>query len=120
MTEDNLKEIHKNGNIIGAHTVSHPVMSKLGFEQQFGEISDSIGFLNKIGIFDVKTYCHPYGEKHDFDANTLKVLQKQGVSYSFSFEERDLEQVDLLYNRQSLPRYDCNSFPYGAAFDFMT
>ncbi len=113
MSEANIKDIHAAGNIIGAHTVNHPVMSRLGLEHQKFEIRESFRFLRDIGVHNVKTYCHPYGETHDFDQTTLDILDAEGVDYSFSFEERDLKASDLKNNRQVLPRYDCNAFPHG-------
>lgn len=116
MTVDKIQELESSGNIIGAHTVSHPVMSKLNLEEQRAEIIDSFNHLNKMGIQNVKTYCHPYGEKHDFNEKTLEILAAKDAEYSFSFEGRDLEADDLRNHIQALPRYDCNSFPYGSVY----
>ena len=112
---DNLKEMHAAGNIIGSHTVTHPVMSKLSYSDQFIEIRDSFNFLNQIGCNEDKTYCHPYGGFHTFNPDTLKLLKDHKVSYSFNVEPRDIQSKDLVNSLQHLPRHDCNQFPHGKA-----
>ena len=110
-----LKEMQLGGNIIGSHTVSHPVMSKLTKLEQQAEISDSFSFLSSKIDLDVKTYCHPYGGFHSFDEKTVQILNAHGVRFSFNVESRDICDNDLSSAIQFLPRYDCNQFPFGIA-----
>ena len=56
-----------NGNVIGSHSVTHPVMSKLNRDEQLFQIKDSFLFLNDLKINSEKTYCHPYGGFHSFN-----------------------------------------------------
>ena len=112
---DKLKEMHLAGNIIGSHTVSHPVMSKLDDKAQQDEIDVSLGFLQANDCIDIKTYCHPYGGFHTFNEATINALNAQGVEFSFNVDARDIEEEDLRSSIQFLPRYDCNLFPYGTA-----
>ncbi len=112
---DKLKEMQLTGNIIGSHSVSHPVMSKLTKIDQEIEIKDSFGYLSTNIRPDVKTYCHPYGGFHSFNDQTVKVLEDSRVEFSFNVESRDICDDDLVSSIQFLPRYDCNEFPFGKA-----
>lgn len=112
---EKLKEMHIFGNLIGSHTVSHPVMSKLNELEQKAEIYDSLGFLRSNIKGNVKTYCHPYGGFHSFDETTVDILNASGVTFSFNVESRDICDDDLASSIQFLPRYDCNEFPFGKA-----
>ncbi len=112
---DKLTEMYLGGNIIGSHTVSHPVMSKLSYVEQRSEIIDSFSFLGGIGCVDVKTYCHPYGGFHSFNEATVDTLNSNNVDFSFNVESRDICDKDLSSSIQFLPRYDCNLFPFGKA-----
>lgn len=113
LTAEQLIEMQKSGMIIGSHTHSHPLMSKLSYDEQTYEITKSIGILKDLGIKDSqRTYCHPYGGKHSYDNNTLTILQKNKISYSFDFNPIDLNIH--LESIQALPRYDCNQFPFGS------
>ncbi len=115
VSKKNLKIMSDNGNLIGSHTVTHPLMSKLNQEEQLFQIKDSFLFLNHMEINSEKTYCHPYGGFHSFNENTIDLLNKEGIEYSFNVENRELEESDLTKSRQYLPRYDCNQFPHGKA-----
>ena len=112
---ERLKEMSNCGNVIGAHTVSHPVMSKLSRKDQNFQIRTSFKFLESIQTLGEKTYCHPYGGSHTFNDETIEILNSENVNYSFSVEPRDIEDVDFSDSIQFLPRYDCNKFPFGAA-----
>ncbi len=112
---ENLKEMHANGNIIGSHTVNHPVMSKLDEIEQSKQIIDSFSFLMDIGFKNCKTYCHPYGGFHSFNKFTVNELFKENVQFSFNVECRDIVDDDLKNGIQFLPRFDCNQLPFGKA-----
>jgi peptidoglycan/xylan/chitin deacetylase (PgdA/CDA1 family) len=113
--EAQLKQMKDAGMIIGSHTVTHPVMSKLNKDEQFREINGSFEFLSNLGLIEQKTYCHPYGGFHTFDDNTISILDAENVAYSFNVDYRDITQADIKTNRQSLPRFDCNLFEHGQA-----
>ena len=115
VSEENLKTMSLNGNLIGSHTATHPVMSKLNTKEQLSEIKNSFLFLKDLVSSTEKTYCHPYGGFHSFNKNTIEILNKENVLYSFNVDARDLEERDLISARQYLPRYDCNNFEYGKA-----
>ena len=110
---DKLNQMHLSGNVIGSHTVSHPVMSKLSKIEQNEEIEHSFSFLGSNLRLDLKTYCHPYGGFHTFNEETLRALAENEVAFSFNVESRDICDDDLTTSIQFLPRYDCNEFPFG-------
>lgn len=115
MAIEDLKKIKKAGNIIGSHSISHPVMSKLTREKQYLEIKDSFDFLENNECINVRTYCHPYGGFHSFNKDTKDLLEIENIEYSFNVEPRDISTNDILNFKHCLPRYDCNLFPYGEA-----
>ncbi|MDG1457220.1 MAG: polysaccharide deacetylase family protein, partial [Pseudoprimorskyibacter sp.] len=61
---DKLNQMQLSGNIIGSHTVSHPVIGKLSEIEHNKEIEYSFRFLESNLQLDLKTYCHPYGDFH--------------------------------------------------------
>lgn len=110
-----LKHISESQSVLGAHTVNHPVMSKLSSREQRNEIRGSFDFLNKISTSDYRTYCHPYGGVNSFNADTINILASENVNFSFSVEPRQINENDLKKNRHCLPRFDCNQFCFGSA-----
>lgn len=114
ISSEELLTMDSKGMIIGSHTVSHPVMSKLKKSEQEYEIRNSFQKLNYFGLSSsLKTFCYPYGGFHSFTPETESLLEKEGCLFSFNVESRDIEKHDLINRKQALPRYDCNEFPYG-------
>jgi len=110
-----LRRMQNAGHIIGSHSVTHPVMSRLSKAEQRKEIEDSFSFLEQIGCTENKTYCHPYGGFHSFDKSTIELLNSNNVAYSFNVEPRNIVTTDITRSPQTLPRYDCNRFFHGQA-----
>jgi hypothetical protein len=116
MTTSDLHQLKEEGMLLGSHSITHPVMSKLSESQQRDEIVTSFEALESlVGPTKFKTYCHPYGEPHSFNSCTKNVLEDESCLFSFSVEQRDINNHDLRHNRQSLPRYDCLYFPFGSS-----
>jgi len=112
---DDLKDMSNNKMIIGSHTVSHPVMSKISNYDQNIQITDSFNCLNKLGVMKTKSYCHPYGGFHSFNQDTLNILKKQNVEFAFNVESREIISDDIFSSKYFLPRFDCNEFAFGKA-----
>tara|TARA_A100001037_G_scaffold199021_1_gene178057 strand:- start:2727 stop:3674 length:948 start_codon:yes stop_codon:yes gene_type:complete len=115
LNSDQIKEMSQNGMVFGSHTVNHNVMSTLSRSEQTTEIQESFEYLNQYINQEYKTYCHPYGRPNSFDQHTLDILDKNNVHFSFSVNSKTIQQSDMETNLQSLPRFDCNEFPYGLA-----
>ncbi len=115
MTPEQLRQMHHGGMIIGSHAMTHSVMSTLSADTQSQEIHESFSILeHAIGGMDVKTYCHPYGRAHSYNADTIRLLNEARCHFSFDVNSRDIESHDLLEGVQTLPRYNCNEFPHGS------
>lgn len=115
MTPQRIREMQDAGMIIGSHSVSHPVFSKLDDAAQRRELEDSFSFLDEVtGRLSVRTFCYPYGGFHTFTATTELLLGELHCRFSFNVEARDIGEADLTGRIQALPRYDCNLFPHGS------
>jgi peptidoglycan/xylan/chitin deacetylase (PgdA/CDA1 family) len=79
-----VKEMAGNGISFGAHTVNHPHLSRLGYEEQKIEIEESLAAIShKVTRLQVsrKIFCYPYGE---YNEDTLKILKELGVKFAFT------------------------------------
>lgn len=115
ISKEGLQKMQSYGMVIGSHTVTHPVMSRLSTSNQFNEILRSFEKLESMGVCEQRVYCHPYGGAHSFNADTIKILSELGVLYGFSVESSEVGKDDLLMRRYALPRFDCNYFEHGGA-----
>ena len=107
-----LRELSACGMAIGAHSVSHRLLSQLPCAEQEREVQGSIGTLEQLLGQRVVSFCYPYGGDHSFNADTLRLLTAAQIDFAFSVEARDI-RADDLRKRLTLPRYDCNVFPHG-------
>ena len=96
--------------VIGSHTNSHTLLSRISYIDQFKELNESKIFLEKIINKNVETFCYPYGGKDSYNSNTLKILKKLKYKLAYSVEYRDISSNDIQNNPYELPRYDCNLF----------
>lgn len=111
-----IRQMQDAGMILGSHSVSHRVFSKLSQPAQRDEIVSSFSYLSaELNELELRTFCYPYGGFHTFTDHTRTVLGNIGCSFSFSVESRDIQPDDFRTQPQALPRYDCNEFRYGGA-----
>lgn len=115
LTPSQIQEMASNNMLIGSHTRTHPVMSRLSASDQSSEIGSSFAFLSSICKLTLCTYCHPYGGFHSFNDDTIRLLNECQVDFSFNVENREVNRQDQLEARQFLPRFDCNQFQFGRA-----
>ena len=80
MSEDELKEISKQGHLVGLHSYSHPTqMSKLSYKEQYQQYNKNLEHLNAV-VGEVVCMSHPCG---DYNDDTLKILDQMGVRIGF-------------------------------------
>jgi peptidoglycan/xylan/chitin deacetylase (PgdA/CDA1 family) len=116
MTADQLRELQEAGNIVGSHSISHRVFSKLDRATQEREIASSFADIEAaVDGVDVRTFCYPYGGFHTFTDETVAILNGERCRFSFNVESREISQEDVDETPQALPRYDCNEFEHGEA-----
>jgi peptidoglycan/xylan/chitin deacetylase (PgdA/CDA1 family) len=115
MTPAQIAEMASNNMLIGSHTSSHPVMSRLPLANQSLEVESSFEFLSSICRLPLRTYCHPYGGFHSFNEDTIRLLDQKRVDFSFNVESREINSQDRVRSRQFLPRFDCKEFQFGLA-----
>lgn len=119
MDEAALRRLRAAGMLVGSHSLSHPVFSKLDAALQEQEIVQSFAYLDAVlepvGGMGVRSFCYPYGGFHSFTDETKTLLERHGCRFAFNVEPRDIAAEDWTRHRQALPRYDCNAFPYGGA-----
>lgn len=105
-----IKYIASLGMIIGSHSESHTLLSRLTYQKQLNEINNSKIFLEKIIKKEINTFCYPYGGKLSYNTDTKKILAKLKFKFAFSVEYRDIKLEDIEDKPFELPRYDCNLF----------
>jgi peptidoglycan/xylan/chitin deacetylase (PgdA/CDA1 family) len=103
LSQDELRQIVKEGLIaVGAHTVSHPILSNLPLSKQEWEIRESKACLEEILGGPVVGFSYPYGSRADYTEDTVRLVQRAGFSWACSNYARP---VCNFTNKWQLPRF---------------
>lgn len=118
MTAEQGKALEEAGNIVGSHSISHPVLRKLDVKEQQKEIFQSFNELERLGFqLEGKTFCFPYGSSLSYSEETLQQLKAANVSFCFDVDPMPITTKHVQERILNLPRYDCNAFMHGSAWD---
>jgi peptidoglycan/xylan/chitin deacetylase (PgdA/CDA1 family) len=76
-----LKRMAEEGLGVGAHTRTHPILSRLAsFEQKQDEIAGSKADIEREIGMPVQHFCYPNGKDVDFDADCVRAAEAAGFA----------------------------------------
>jgi len=79
-----IKEMQNAGMKFGAHTQSHPILSKVNTLRLFNEIKGSKNLLEQnIGEIS-NVFCYPNGQPEDFNQDVLGGVKKAGFKWAIT------------------------------------
>lgn len=84
ITWEMAREMHAAGHRIGAHTVTHPVLSRIPAAQQREEIVASASRIEAELGERPRTLAYPVGVRDAFTAETARAAQGAGIELAFS------------------------------------
>jgi len=95
MSKNNLKDLAKDGHIIGLHSYDHPTqMSKLSFDEQYHQYSKNYSHLRSV-VGNVVSMSHPCG---DYNSDTLNILESLELKIGFRSclsEKKSLRKFEM-------------------------
>jgi peptidoglycan/xylan/chitin deacetylase (PgdA/CDA1 family) len=86
---------------LGAHTVTHPVLSALSVVDQRREVLASKRFLEEVADRSVDAFSYPYGRRVDFGPDTTELVRESGFACACTNEPA---AVDATSSPFELPR----------------
>lgn len=93
MTRDEVATLARGGLIsIGAHTVSHPVLSQLSIGEQEREIVESKRQLEDIIGRSVPLFAYPNGFRSDYTAETIAICRRAGFDCAYAAWDAPVEE----------------------------
>jgi peptidoglycan/xylan/chitin deacetylase (PgdA/CDA1 family) len=103
LTAEEVRELAEGDLVeIGAHTLTHPVLSSLSAERQEEEIAGSKRWLESLTGKTIASFAYPYGKKNHYTAQTVSTVQAQGFACACSNFGGLVTQIS---NRFALPRF---------------
>lgn len=101
MTWDEIIEVSKNRIEIGAHTVSHPILTHMDREQLKKEVEISKSVIEKKTGLAVKTFCYPNGRPSDYNQNVVNAVKEAGYLAAVVANDGGYD----LNERYTIPRF---------------
>ena len=85
MNVDEVRELHRAGMTIGAHTVTHPILSRVTVEEGAREIAAGREFLESVVNAPVSLFAYPNGRPgQDYEAAHVDLVRQAGFAAAVS------------------------------------
>jgi len=95
MNWEEVRQIQQKGFAIGAHTVSHPILSKLEPEQLERELKRSKEQIEQEAGTNIDTIAYPFGSQYDYSDEVVNKARDLGFRLGFTLtERRNSEMLD--------------------------
>ena len=102
--ENEIEEMIKGGMVIGGHTHSHRVLSRLSSKEQFVELQRSADYLKNRYSINEPIFSFPYGHIDTYNNKTLEHLHE--LNYHSAFNTVRGATCIIKSGKYELQRYD--------------
>lgn len=85
LTPEQMKSLHESGMHIGAHTVSHPILTRIDARKARQEIMDNKEFLEDTIKDRINVFAYPNGRPdEDYSAEHVRIIKQLGFTTAVS------------------------------------
>ncbi len=113
LSSDMIRALHRAGVEIGAHTVSHPILTSLPDEAALQEMVDSKRTLEAIIGAPVRYFAYPNGKAGlDFDQRHMAMARQAGFAAAFTTAPGPVSIAQDLYMLPRARPWDATTFFY--------
>jgi len=103
MTDDQVRLLGKAGMQLGAHTVTHPILSRIPLDEARREMADARALLESLQQQPVRHFAYPNGiPGGDYDGRHVELARSIGFRSAFSTAWGVADSASDLYQ---LPRF---------------
>ena len=85
LSDEEIKKIEKDFEI-GAHSMTHPGLTKISETDAFNEIINSKKYLEKLLRKEIQSFCYPGGK---YNEKIMDLVRKSGFTYSRTMNRFD-------------------------------
>lgn len=84
LTWDQVRSMGRAGISFGAHTLDHPILSRVSPGEARRQVSESKRRIEaELGV-EVTAFAYPNGSASDFDAGTEKIVEEEGFGFALT------------------------------------
>jgi peptidoglycan/xylan/chitin deacetylase (PgdA/CDA1 family) len=84
MNWDQVREMHRGGIEFGAHTMHHPILTRILLDQVRAEVEGSKSRIEKELGEPVLSFAYPNGQSSDLNNSVEKVIAESGIRAAFT------------------------------------
>ena len=84
LTWNQIREISKSGISYGAHTCTHPILSRIPSHEALREIRESKYRIEAVTQNEVLAFCYPNGTVNDFNEEVKEMVEECGFACAMS------------------------------------
>ncbi|HYM35279.1 MAG TPA: polysaccharide deacetylase family protein, partial [Steroidobacteraceae bacterium] len=115
MTDEQVRRLHRAGIDIGAHTMTHPILTCVDASSARREIVDSKSRLEAIIGAPVTTFAYPNGKpSQDYDATHVAIVRESGFDLALSTAWGAVTAHSDRYQIPRIAPWDVTSLRYAA------
>ncbi|MBN2512080.1 MAG: polysaccharide deacetylase family protein [Sedimentisphaerales bacterium] len=94
---EQIREMSRHGISFGAHTASHPVMSRISLPEAEHEVRVSMEVIQSHLGQKVATFAYPFGRINHYRPEIAAILQKCGITCAVTTEHAASNHASSLY-----------------------
>lgn len=83
---NDVRAMRKEGVVFGAHTVTHPILSRISEAEMDSEIGASKAAIESQLQEDIRHFAYPNGRSADYTQATVRILEKRGFNTGMTTE----------------------------------
>ncbi len=109
-----IKTLHSRGVEIGAHSITHPVLSGWDAETVNREVVGSIERLRQqVGVEEV-TFAYPYGSEREVSGEVVEICKRSGARAAVMLTSGDLKRCDQFKIPRKMVTAELSTSPWGS------
>jgi len=107
LTWDEVRDIDRSGGLIGGHSHTHPLLTKLDDDELEEEIAINKQRLDEVLGHPVSAFSYPYGHEGDYDERVAAALKRNGYKYAFTLTQNRTNPSPFFIGRKNI---NCGHF----------
>lgn len=110
LSKEAIKEMSTYGIDIESHTINHPHLNKLTYEDQLKELTESKKTLESITGKEVTSIAYPFG---DYNEDSIKAAKNSGYTFGFTTNRGLADKDDNFFKLDRIyisSTYDMDTF----------
>jgi len=104
MNWDQVRELQKGGIEFGAHTMRHPILTRIALEQVRAEVEGSKLRIEKELGTPILSFAYPNGQLADLNDRIEKIVADSGIRAAFTLLNGPSSQVEVKRNPYAIRR----------------